>query len=776
MSGRLLAAYVAGLLALQLSPSLPSVPVCLALGSIPAGVCVVARRAHVRRGLLLAATLGGLWWAAMSGALLLAQRPALPPRGEMATLVVRIADFPQSREGGQRLLADVVEAPAGAGLSPGVRLRLADYGAGRVYQPGETWRLRLRLRAPHGLRNPGTFDYETWLFQQGIVATGTVRDDAANARLAPAPLGLARVRTHLAQRIDQALAGHPQAGLVRALALGDQGAITPAQWTVFRDTGTAHLAVVSGQHILMAAAPVYGLTRWLWPRLPALALRLAAPRAAALALFGAASAYGLLAGLTVPTQRALIMLAVFTSAVWWRRERSALRLLLGALALVLTIDPRAALAPGTWLSFGAVACLYAGFGGRLGRLRPAQLLWHGQWVVALGLAPVLLLAFGRLSWVAPAVNLILVPLFSIALLPLILAGTLLAVVHPALGAPVLGLAAGLLSGLWTPWSLIAAWPASAGSLPMPGLLGAGLMATGTAWLLAPRGFPGRAVGLLLVLGVLLRPSWRPEHGALEAVMLDVGQGEAIVLRTARHVLLYDTGPRMGASDAVEWVIAPYLRGQGLERLDRVIISHPDSDHSGGAERLRRAMPVADWLGGGPSPYPGTRACRAGMTWDWDGVRFEILHPEAGYQGPDNDGSCVLRVVAPGGRLLIVGDLERAGEAAVLDRDAEVQADVLVVGHHGSAGASSPAFLAAVAPRWALVPAGYGNRWGFPAAAVRQRLARQGSVAMVSGERGAVRVLFDRVRPMSVQALRCGQTRYWHAPVDCAVPAGSPLKE
>lgn len=768
MSGQFLAAYVAGLLALQFSPSLPAVAVCLALGLLPIAVSVVAYRAHAPRGLLLAAALGGLWWAAVSGALLLAQRPALPPRGEMTTLVVRIGDFPQSREGGQRLLADVVQAPAEIGLAPGARLRLADYGTGRVYQPGETWRLRLRLRAPHGLRNPGSFDYETWLFQQGIVATGSVREDAANARLAPAPPGLARLRAHLAQRIGQALAGHPQTGLVRGLALGDQGAITPAQWAVFRDTGTAHLAVVSGQHILMAAAPVYGLTRWLWPRLPALALRLAAPRAAALALFGAAAAYGLLAGLTVPTQRALIMLAVFTGAVWWRRERSAPRLLLGALALVLTLDPAAALAPGTWLSFGAVACLYAGFGGRLGRLREWQLLWRGQWVVTLGLAPVLLLAFGRLSWVAPAVNLILIPLFGIALLPMILAGTLLAAIHPALGAPVLGLAAGLLSRLWTPWALIAAWPGAAGSLPMPGLVGAAVMLAGTLWLLAPRGFPGRAVGLLLVLAAVLRPVWTPGHGTLEAVMLDVGQGEALVLRTARHVLLYDTGPRFGGSDAVEWVIAPYLRGQGIDRLDRVIISHPDTDHSGGAESLRPATTVADWLGGGQVPFPGTRPCRAGAAWDWDGVRFEILHPDAGYQGPDNDGSCVLRVVAPGGRLLIVGDLEQSGEAALLERDADVQAEVLVVGHHGSAGASSPAFLAAVAPRWALVPAGYGNRWGFPAAAVRRRLARQDSMAIVSGEQGAVRVLFDREKPLQVQALRCRQSRYWHAPAACAV--------
>ena len=768
MSGPLLAAYVAGLLAVQLSPSLPSVAVCLALGSIPVAAFVVAHRTGARWGLLLAAASGGLWWAAVSGALLLAQRPTLPPRGEMTTLVVRIIDFPQSREGGQRLLADVVEAPAGVGLSPGVRLRIADYGTGRVYQPGETWQLRLRLRAPHGLRNPGTFDYETWLFQRGIVATGSVREDQANMRLAAAPPGLARVRAYLAERIGQTLAGHPHTGMVRALALGDQGAITPAQWAVFRDTGTAHLAVVSGQHILMAAAPAYGLTRWLWPRLPALALWLAAPRAAALALFGAATVYGLLAGFSVPIQRALIMLAVFAVAIWWRRERSAPRLLLGALALVLTIDPRAALAPGTWLSFGAVACLYAGFGGRLGRLRAWQGLWRGQWVVTFGLAPVLLLAFGRLSWVAPAVNLIVIPLFSIVLLPLILAGTLLAAMHPALGAPVLGLAAGLLSWGWAPWTLIAAWPGAAGSLPMPGLMGAAAMLAGTLWLLTPRGFPGRGVGLLLVLVVLLRPGWRPEHGVLEAVMLDVGQGEALVLRTARHVLLYDTGPRIGGSDAVEWVIDPYLRGQGIERLDRVIISHPDIDHSGGADRLRGAMPVADWMGGGHPPFPGTRPCRAGMTWEWDGVHFEILHPDAGYRGPDNDGSCVLRVVAPGGRLLIVGDLERAGEVALLGRYADVQADVLVVGHHGSAGASSSAFLAAVAPRWALVPAGFGNRWGFPAAAVRRRLAQQRAVLIVSGDAGAVRVLLRPDRTIQVQSLRCFDARYWHAPADCPV--------
>lgn len=769
MRGALLAAYVAGVLLLQLSPALPGFRQCLAFGVIPLGVLVVAVATRIRWMLPMAAAMAGVWWAAVSGAALVAQRPELPPRGVTTSLVVRIVDFPQSRGLHQRLRAEVVSSDAvPAVVVSGARLRISDYGQGRLYRPGEIWHLKLRLRAARGLRNPGVFDYETWLFRQNIVATGYVREDSANRRLQPAPWGVARLRGHLAQKLERILADHPHAGLIRALALGDQGAVTPEQWQVFRDTGTSHIAVVSGQHILMASAPVYALTRWLWPRLPAAALRLAAPRASAIALLGAASAYGLLAGFSVPVQRALLMMAAFVAALWWRRERSGAGLLLATLALVLTIDPRAALAPGTWLSFGAVGCLYAGFGGRLGRWRGLSALVRAQWLVTLGLAPLLLLAFGRLSWVAPAANLILIPVFSVLLLPLILAGTLLGALCPTLAAPLLAAAATTLSILWMPWAGLAGWPVAASSLPMPDWIGVGTMLAGTAWLLAPRGMPGRTMGAVLIVLALTRPGKPIEPGVLDATLLDVGQGQALVLRTARHVLLYDTGPRMGDTDAVEWVIEPYLRREGIERVDRVIVSHDDIDHGGGAARLRQVMAVREWLGGGARPFPGTRPCRSGEAWRWDGVMFEILHPHAGYRGSDNGGSCVLRIIAPGGRMLVMGDLERRGERTLLDQGTDVRADVLVAGHHGSAGASSSAFLSAVAPQWTLIAAGYGNRWNFPARAVRRRLDRQGSEWLVSGEMGAVQVRLDPSNGIRVAGWRCVSRRYWHLPVDCDV--------
>ena len=769
MPAVVLAAYVAGMLALQLSPVLPGFRQCLFLGLIPLGAMVAAVATRSRWMLPLAAVMTGIWWAAVSGAALLAQRPELPPRGVTTTVVVRILDFPQSRGIHQRLLAEVVSSDAGpAVVVSGARLRISDYGQGRLYRPGETWRLTLRLRAARGLRNPGVFDYETWLFRQNIVATGYVREDSANGRLEAAPWGLARLRGHLAQNLERALADHPHAGLIRALALGDQGAVTSEQWRVFRDTGTSHIAVVSGQHILMASAPVYALTRWLWPRLPAVALRLAAPRAGAIALLGAGGAYGLLAGFSVPVQRALLMMAAFVAALWWRRERSGARLLLTTLALVLTLDPRAALAPGTWLSFGAVGCLYAGFGGRLGRWRGLSALVRAQWLVTLGLAPLLLLAFGRLSWVAPAANLILVPVFSVLLLPLILAGTLLGALFPALATPLLGAAATTLSVLWTPWAGLASWPVAASSLPMLDWIGVGMMIGGTAWLLAPRGTPGRIMGALLVVLALIRPGQPIEPGVVEATLLDVGQGQALVLRTARHVLLYDTGPRMGDTDAVEWVIEPYLRSEGIDRVDRVIVSHDDIDHSGGAVRLRQVMAVREWLGGGEHPFPGTRPCRSGETWRWDGVMFEVLYPPAGYRGSDNEGSCVLQITAPGGRMLVMGDLERRGERILLEQGADVRADVLIAGHHGSAGASSATFLSAVAPQWTLIAAGYGNRWNFPARAVRQRLDRQGSEWLATGEAGAVQVRLDPEQGIQVVGWRCGSRRYWHLPVECGV--------
>lgn len=767
--GRALLAFVLGLLALNACPDLPSPAIRLGLGLLLLPLLLLlAIRARSSGWIMLAAGLSGFLWASLSAGNFLDQRPELPPRGVVTVLTVRIVDFPQYRNGGQRLLAEVVStANPVVALPAGATVRISDYGVARVYRPGETWRLKVRLRSPRGLSNPGSFDYETWLFQQGIVATASIREDPANARLATAWFSLQHLRAHLAAQIDRVLADHPQAGLVRALALGDQGALTPEQWAVFRDTGTTHLAVISGQHILMAAAPVYGLTRWAWPRLAGLALRIAAPRAAALALLAAAFGYSALAGFSVPTQRAVVMLAALTAAVWWRREATASRILLGALALILSLDPRAALAPGTWLSFGAVACLYVGMRGRMGGGGRLMDLLRSQWVVTLGLVPILLLAFGRLSWVAPIVNLVLIPLFSLLLLPLILGGTLLAAIHPVLGAPLLWAAAHVLSWLWTPWAMLAAWPGAAASLPALGLMSTLVLVGGVLWMLAPRGFPGRLIGLLLVLLAWTRVDTAPGVGELEMVMLDVGQGQAVVVRTARHVLLYDTGPRMGTSDAVEWVVEPYLRRQGIDRLDAVVISHADTDHSGGAARLREVMPVDDWLSGGTPPFPGTRPCRAGATWTWDQVRFEILHPGITPNDSDNEGSCVLRIIAPGGRILLTGDIGRQTEMALLAQGMDVRAEILALAHHGSAGSSSAPFLAAVAPEWALAAAGFGNRWDFPRPVVRDRLARQGSALAVTGELGAVTVRLRPGKPIAMDGYRCRARRYWQdAPVGC----------
>jgi len=254
-------------------------------------------------------------------------------------------------------------------------------------------------------------------------------------------------------------------------------------------------------------------------------------------------------------------------------------------------------------------------------------------------------------------------------------------------------------------------------------------------------------------------------------MLDVGQGQAVVVRTARHVLLYDAGPRMGTSDAAEWVVEPYLRHQGIDRLDAVVISHADTDHSGGAARLREVMPVADWLSGGIPPFPGTRPCRAGATWTWDQVRFEILHPGITPKDSDNEASCVLRVIAPGGRILLTGDIGRRTESALLAQGVDVRAEILALAHHGSAGSSSAPFLAAVAPEWALAAADFGNRWDFPRPVVRDRLARQGSALAVTGELGAVTVRLRAGKPIALDGHRCRARRYWQA-----APVGCPAKE
>ncbi len=751
--------FLGGVLLVQQLPDLPS-PWWVVL-ALPFLLLALVQP----RWLLGALFVLGFAWASWRAELILADR--LPVELEGQDLVVEgyVADIPQTTDFGQRFVFDIDAARQGeATVSVPRRVQLSIRSAVPLVRAAERWRLAVRLVQPHGLQNPGGFDYEAHLFRNRIRARGYVRDAPSPQRLSgdAARYGLGRLRQSLGERISALLAEQPAAGIVVALANGDARGISEEQWQVLRATGTLHLVAISGLHISLVAAVVFFMARWGWSMAGVTALRVPAPVFAAGAALLAATGYAALAGFVIPTQRALIMLAVALGGVFLRRRPAASQLLAGALLAVLLFDPLSVLAPGFWLSFAAVAVIIFAMHGEHGRRKVWRQWGYLQWAIALGMLPLTLALFQRVSLVAPLANMLAVPLFDLAAVPLTLAGIVaLAILPEALAQWPLAAAAALLQLLWPALEWLAAreyaqWLAPGAS---PWALVCALI--GAAWLLAPRGVPARWVGMVWWAPLATSAPAGPVQGEAWFTLLDVGQGLAAVVRTEQHALVYDSGPRVGRNfDTGNAVVVPYLRAQGVQRIDTLIISHGDNDHIGGAESLLRAMPVARTLSSVPFLLPNARACEAGQSWEWDGVVFTMLGPAPGAYGRRNDASCVLRVASRYGSVLLPGDIEARAERDLLARDPQrLAADVLVAPHHGSKTSSTDAFLAAVRPRYVFFPVGYRNRHHHPHAPVRARYERLGVRAYDSASAGALEVRLG-AQGVDVAAYRERARRYW----------------
>lgn len=737
----------------------------------------VLRRAFI----LVLWCVAGLVWAVLRATLVLDTGLPADLEGRNLTVTGVVADIVQPRAHGARFLFDIEQMHlAGRRLASPGRVRLGLYRhRGRLphaLAAGQRWRFVVRLKRPHGYSNPGGFDYEGWLFQHRIRATGYVRVNDALQYLGEARgvgYALQRVRGHLKRALMSALPGGPQRGVILALAIGDRAEIDAAHWTVLMRTGTNHLLAISGLHVGLVAGLAFWLGRWLWSRRAAALLWLPAPKAAALIALLAGTLYAGLAGFSLPTQRAVIMLAVAVLAVWWQRRSSASHTLMLALLAVLVYDPLAVMAPGLWLSFGAVGLIIYAMTGRLARPRGWRAWLRVQAWLGLGLLPLLLGLFQRASLIAPLANLFAVPFVGLLIVPLSLAGTVMLLIWPWAGQHLLWGASGLVGLLWQGLALLAAFPLAqwSGAAPgawAPGLI-MGLALLGVGVLLAPRGLPARWLGAVLLLPLLLPLADRPPPGEARFTLLDVGQGLAAVVETHRHVLVYDTGPRFSAQfDAGRAVVAPYLIYRAYRAIDTLIISHGDNDHRGGARSLLELIPARRVLSSVPGrlAWAGAQACRQGQHWRWDGVDVRILSPPA-LRGRGNNDSCVLRVQAGTARVLLSGDIEARAETDLLAatppgrRGGALAADLLVVPHHGSRTSSTAAFVRAVSPRYALYAVGYRNRYHFPHPTVVARYTALGAKQFDTARTGALifRLGTDGVRPP--QRYRVYAQRYWH---------------
>lgn len=704
-----------------------------------------------------------------------------------------VASMPQSNDSGQKFRFMVEDAQIGnLQVSLPKNLYLSWYrgnwgkqGTANEFQKfphelraGERWQFNVRLKAPHGGLNPHGFDFELWLWDQGLQATGYVRAGKKDPtptvveKTAWYPVEQARqiVRERIHEQVTRSgpLASSDQgarfAGILAALVVGDQQGIDRADWDVFRATGVAHLMSISGLHITMFAWAAMMGVGGLWRRSAHLCLWMPAPRAALIAGVALAAAYAVFSGWGLPSQRTVWMLITVAALRLCAKEWPWIMIWLLACAVVVAIDPWALMQAGFWLSFVAVGILFASTVNRSNPRRDT--LWvrfvnllREQWVITLALTPLTLLLFGQVSLIGLLANCLAIPWVTLVITPLAMFGLFAPYLWDvaAQAIALLSWALGEFSTL--PWATLSR-PQSNLWLAVAGVMGGLLLVMRVPWSLRFSGFP-------LLLPVLLWQAPRPTHGHFELLAPDIGQGNSVLIQTAKHAFLYDAGPRFSSeTDAGHRIVVPLLRSMGLQ-LDTLVLSHRDSDHSGGALSVLAFHPKAELRSSVENSHElqsvrPVQRCSAGQSWIWDGVTFDVIHPrESDYSLdlPSNALSCVLRIGNGSQHVLLTGDIEKPQELGLVASGVDLKADVLLMPHHGSKTSSSEAFLEAVSPAMAIVQAGYRNRYGHPAGLVMDRYAERGIRTFSSPSCGAFLWRSEQASKWSCHRDRA--MRYWH---------------
>lgn len=804
--------FALGVIVLQQQAALAGLPVLLLLAAASGGLMagsfwqkITADRAALKQAIrFIAGVLFGFFWASVFALYYLSDD--LPEYLEGKNIVVTgtIDSLPKLAETGKSFQFSVEHAEfSGHPVTIPSRLLLSwsssfqpdDASFVPDVRPGARWRLNVRLKRPHGSANPDGFDYEMWLLKQHIRATGYVRHDKKeeikNRELDPFVITpgsiVDRARSRLRDHIRQALPDARYAGVIVALVIGDQQGIAASDWDVFNRTGISHLVSISGLHITLISGMFAGLVSFLWRRSfftrAKLPLLLPAQKASAAGGVLMAWVYVLLAGFGVPAQRTLYMLIVVAIALWMGRLTRVSNVLLAALGIVLFLDPWAILAPGFWLSFGAVGCILYISSGRKTILRqdvPRKTRWRLslqnaariQLGITVGLIPLTLLFFGRISLISPLANAIAIPLVGTIVTPMSLLGSIM---PSFLAHYLLGVAHYLVSLLAIALEWFSAFSFAVWRAPIPEGWFFGLALTGTLWMLAPRGWPARWLGLSFWVPLFLLQPSHPPGGEVQATALDVGQGSAILVETSNHRLLYDTGPSYTSeTDAGSRVIIPYLNARGITSLDTLVISHGDMDHAGGAASLLTDPEItvnAVYSSLTPDdPLVALarehRPCLAGQAWEWDGVQFEMLGPTMDIHLASEDKnhanalSCVLKITAGSQSMLLPGDIGTREESGLLSRVPEkLKSDILLAPHHGSHTSSSLPFLATVKPSIAVFQMGYKNRYNHPDDTVSARYDVLGIRRMRTDEEGAILIRFGK--KVEARGWRNMRKCYWY---------------
>lgn len=777
----------AGIALVACLPVLPSISVSLLLLFLTVLLFVFApifsaylwpqRSAYLRRWLRVAGCfLIGVLWGCAYGQQLMGSQLPLALVGQTITAEGVVVGLPQqSVAHGQLLqrfdfkLLEPLCVRTNDCSSDTTTLRLSWYAQNKSHpqqliKPGQRWQLQVSLRRPWGMANPGGFDYQSWLIQRGIGAVGRVHTSSSNQLRSDNRWHIDRLRWQVSAKIDQQPLLH--GALIKALLVGDKRAISPGQWVLFAATGTTHLMVISGLHVGLISALVLLCSRYL---LMIITGYRASNRWSAMAALLAALLYALAAGFSLPTQRALIMVAVWLAVVFFRRHLSATQGLVTALLGCLLFDPLAPAGLSFWLSFAAVAVIFYGSVGRHQRSKARFKSFTAQYLVFIGLLPVLAITLGQFSWLAPLANSIAIPLFSILIVPFNLVVGLLAVVSNSAAMHLWQQIDFLLDSClrylqWLTDTAGGSLVYLAGQPPIVKLLAIAAVLV----VLLPKGFPLRWAGIVLLIPLFFLPSPRPAAGDVWLTVLDVGQGLSIVVQTQQQVMVYDVGAQRGEQfSAANTALIPFLRHRGIDTINTLVISHADNDHAGGFATVTEHIAVEQLFYGQQLKHAIAKAspCDNSVAWHRDGVSFNFLYPAKGgvlnSVRSSNNASCVLTITSGPIRFLLPGDIEDEVELMLLNQQAaKLAATVLIAPHHGSHSSSSWPFVKTVAPRYVVFSSGYRNQFSHPRPEIVERYQQLGSVPLVTAASGAITFKVEQGQLLLPSEYRHSNRHYW----------------
>lgn len=640
------------------------------------------------------------------------------------------------------------------------KLKLSWYEPTKILNAGETWQFTVKLKQPHANFNFGGMDYERWLFAQNIGATGTIYvKNSPLIKTQDAVFSIDYLRQKISDKFTENYGENLSTALLNALTIGDDNGLSVENWDTFQKTGVTHLIVISGSHIALVAGLVYFLTLQIWTRLNI--LRFSPPRAAALASLFTAIFYASLAGYVIPTKRAVIMLGFVTVASFYQRQFSHLQSFAIALFGMLIFNPTMLLSVGFWLSFLAVALILYRVAGRLKSLQNWLNGIDIQLTVSLGLSPLLLFFFNQTSLISPLVNFVAVPIVELLVVPLALIQIPLMWLFPWLADKIFVALDCILQWLMQGLEFAATLLNAVIDSPQSSFLTLLLSSLGLLWLFAPRGIPARFLGIILNFPLLFPILPTLKNGEAIVTVLDVGQGLSVSVQTQNHQLLYDTGAKfLNGGDMGKNVVLPFFRYHGIKKIDTLIISHDDNDHSGGAESVLKEMPVEQILTSVPEKFESPKMCQTGQTWIWEGVTFSMLSPAKKFE-KDNDNSCVLKIETAKGSVLLTGDIEAIAENVLLGNVPEkLRSTVLIAPHHGSKTSSTLSFLQAVKPEIILITAGYRNQFHHPHKDVLARYQSLNAKIFTSANDGALTIRLNS-NGLKVESLRETGGKYWN---------------